>query len=326
MKNILVTLFFASFLLAAPGELVLPPVPEPIAIDGYAAKVNDRIITRNDVRKAMAPVIPDLYRLFQGAELDQRLDKAYQSAREQLIEKALMLEAFEAAGGQIPDHYVKEEIERIIRNQFKGDRALFEEFIMRQKKTLAEHFEEVRENIAAGMLMNEEVLRRVRITPGHIRSTYENNRKDYLIPEKIKHSVIVLNKGSTFEEQAVKREEAERILQRLLAGGDFAEAARTSSEGSRAEDGGAFSWMQPKDIRLELREEIAHIETGGIRMIETEDRLYIVKVDARRQASYQPFEGVRSSIKNRLVLEERRRLHQRWMERLKANSYIIRYD
>ena len=96
-----------------------------IPIDGYAAKVNQTIITRSDVRTTMAPVLPQLYNKYEGAELDQRLEEAYVNAREQLIEQALIVIAFEKQGGQIPDYFVKNEIDRIIRTRFFGDKVAF---------------------------------------------------------------------------------------------------------------------------------------------------------------------------------------------------------
>ena len=37
-----------------------------IPIDGYAAKVNQTIITRSDVRATMAPVLPQIYNKYEG--------------------------------------------------------------------------------------------------------------------------------------------------------------------------------------------------------------------------------------------------------------------
>ena len=47
--------------------------PSIIEVDGYAAKVNHQVITRNDVRQAMAPQLPEIYERFQGAEREAML-------------------------------------------------------------------------------------------------------------------------------------------------------------------------------------------------------------------------------------------------------------
>ena len=157
---------------------------QSIPIDGYAAKVNETIITRSDVRSAMSPILSQLYRRYQGDELEQQLEQAYLKAREQLIDQALIVAAFEARGGQIPDYYVESEIDRIIRDRFNGERARFEETLAAEQITYDDYLEKTRRNISASMLIREEVNQRARISPETIRITYESNRYDYLIPEK----------------------------------------------------------------------------------------------------------------------------------------------
>ncbi len=305
------------------------PVPtQSIDIDGYAAKVNDRIITVGDVREAMAPILPELYRTYQGEELQQALERAFRQSRDELIEQALILEAFEKKGGQIPDQYVNDEIRRIINDRFKGDEAQFEQTLAAQKMSRAEYMDTIRDQMIVGMMSSEAVSKRARVTPEQVRNQYESQREDtYFIPEKVKYSVIVLNPGETPEEKAVKLNEARTIRQKLLAGDDFAETAKAVSEGSRATEGGAFPWMQPSDAREELQETLRILQAGEISdVIETETQLYLVKVDARRQAAYKEFDEVRSDIKNALLAQERQRLRKRWIERLKAENYVRIYE
>ncbi len=310
-----------------PGVQPQPQQPVSIEIDGYAAKVNDRVITRGEVREAMAGVLPEIYRQFQGAQLEEELRKAFDRARDDMIERALMMEAFKAKGGQIPDQYVNDEIKRVINERFKGDKALFEQVLAEQKKTREEYMVMIREQMAVGMMMNEEVSSRARVTPEQVREEYEKNKEAFFIPEKVKYAVIVLNKGATPEDQTVKSEEAARVRQRLLDGADFGETAQQVSEGSRAADGGAFPWMQPKDVREELRETLRTLPAGEIsEIIDTGTQLYLVKVEARRQPGYKTFDEVREDLKNALTNMERERLKDRWIERLRENNYIVIYE
>lgn len=301
--------------------------PVSVDIDGYAARVNDRIITRGEVREAMAPLLPELYRAHQGAELEAELKKVFNRTRDELVERALIMEAFKLRGGDIPDQYVNDEIKRVINDRFKGDKALFEQVLSEQKKTRAEYMAVIREQMAVGMMINEEVSKRARITPEQVRAEYDTNREAYFIPEKVKHSLIVLNKGETPDDQAVKRAEAAAIRQRLLDGADFAETAKQVSEGSRASDGGSFPWMQPKDVRAELQPVLQTLPAGEIsEVIETDTLLGIVKVEARRQAGYKTFDEVRLDIKNALTAKEQARLRERWVARLRETNYVVLYD
>jgi peptidyl-prolyl cis-trans isomerase SurA len=319
-----------AFLLCSAAALAQTSAPVPtesVLIDGYAAKVNDRVITRGEVHEAMAPLLPELYRQFQGAALDEELEKAFVQARDDLIERALIMESFKTKGGEIPDQYVNDEIKRVISDRFKGDEALFEQVLADQKKTRSEYQQMIREQMIVGMMMNEEVSQRARVTPEQIRSEYELRQESYFIPEKVKYSVIVLNEGETPEDQAVKMEEARAIRQKLIEGADFAATAREFSEGSRAADGGSFPWMQPKDVREELRETLTSLPAGEIsEIILTDKQLYILKIEGRRQQGYTPFEEVRDQIKTALTARERDRLRSRWIDRLKKQNYVRIYE
>ena len=301
--------------------------PVSIEIDGYAAKVNDQVITRGEVREAMAPLLPELYRQYKGPQLEEELKKAFMSARNEIVERTLIMEAFNQRGGGIPDQYVNDEIKRVINDRFKGDKAMFEQVLAEQKKTRVEYMKMIREQMAVGMMISEEVSRRARITPSQIRAEYEKNKEIYFIPEKVKYSVIVLNKGATPEDQTVKKEEAAKVRQRLVDGADFGETAKEVSEGSRAADGGSFPWMQPKDVRKELRETLRILPAGEIsEIINTDTQLYLVKVEARRQPGYKTFDEVREDLKNALTAKERARLKKRWIERLRSDNYIVIYE
>jgi parvulin-like peptidyl-prolyl isomerase len=324
------TVPFLVFLLTAPtnfGQTNALPENRSIEIDGYAARVNDRVITRGEVREALAPILPELYRAYQGAQLETELEKAFVKARDELVERALIMEAFSARGGGIPDQYVNDEIKRVINDRFKGDKALFEQVLSEKKKTREEYMDTIREQMAVGMMFSEEVSRRARVTPEQVKSTYEANKETYFIPEKVEYSVILLNKGATPEDQAVKSQEAASVRQRLIEGADFGDVAKEVSEGSRAAEGGKFPWMQPKDVRPELQEILMALPAGEIsEIIETDTELYLVKVHARRQSGYKTFDEVRLDIKTALNAQERERLKARWIARLKENNYIVIYD
>lgn len=298
-----------------------------IPIDGYAAKVNQTIITRSDVRATMAPVLPQIYNKYEGVELDQRLEEAYVNAREQLIEQALIVIAFEKQGGQIPDYFVNNEIDRIIRTRFNGDKVAFEQSLSKDQITYDNYFEKIKNNITSSVLMNEQINQRAKISPEAVRIFYEANRYKYLIPEKIRYSIIMLNSGVTPEEKSLKKNTALLIMQKLNSGEDFNLLSKEFSEGARANQGGSYPWLQLKDIDKSLHHHLNQLRTGEISsIIEIKDQLLILKVDARRNASYQPFSEVRETIKDKLMILERNRLYNEWMNRLKNKHYIIRYN
>ncbi len=330
-KSILLLIYAcAAAVTGQTGPTAEPPAsarPERVEIDGYAAKVNDRIITIGEVREALAPMLPELYRTYQGEQLDQEYAKAFRRTLNELIEQALILESFESRGQPIPDQYINDEIQRIIKDRFKGDEALFEQTLTRQKKSRADYMDNVRDQMVVGMMIGQEVSQRARATPEQVRNYYEaHKQQNYFIPEKVKYGVIVINKGATPEEQAVKLEEARQTRQKLLDGADFSAMAQEVSEGSRATEGGQFPWMQPEDARPELHATLKTLPAGEIsEIVDTGTQLYIIKMEARRQSAIKSFDEVRDGIEKTLSAQERQRLRERWIERLKTEHYVKIY-
>jgi len=306
------------------GVLGLKPKVNSIEIDGYAARVNDRVITRGEVLTEMGPIILQLQRSFHGAKFKEEFDRAFKKTCNNMVNRILILSAFKELGGRVPEEYVQNEVHHIIKTRFKNDPAQFEQSLALRKMTRSDYLDKLRDDIKVRIMLNEVVRRRARITPSQVRKEYEKTKQKYFIPEKVKYSVILINKGKNPQDLKIKRKEALKIRKELLAGKDFAEMAKQVSEGARAAEGGKFPWMQPKDARPELRKALHTLEVGKISdLIETKNEFYILKIHGRRKANYQPFEKVRGDIKKILEKKEQERLKKRWIKRLREKNYVV---
>ena len=301
--------------------------PSMIEVDGYAAKVNHKVITRNDIRQAMAPQLPEIYERFQGAEREAMLLNLYQQTREKLIEDALISAEFSKRGAYVPDFYVESEIDRIVREQFNRDRSLLDEELIRNKKSYETFFNETRDRLGNSMLVGDVLRQQSHVSPEKIRRIYEENREDYLIPGKIKYSLITIYKGTTAEEQALKEEEIKHIKEQLELGASFSALAREFSEGNRAQEGGAYPWLQLKDVPDSFALAVNDLQAGEHSAIVEEDESFVIlHVDARRAANYQSFEEVRDRIEKEYMQRERNKQYQSFIDTLKESHYVIRYD
>lgn len=296
-------------------------------VDRYAAKVNERAITVGEILDIVEPQQQELQRISSSeAEYYENLDRLFKTILNDLIEKELIIEDYKNAGGALPDRYVNEEIKRVIHSSFGGNEALFERMLTERRMTREEYKQTIREKIIVGMMTSDRVTRRARVTPKQIRDAYDENIEEFAIPEGIKFRAIILNRGTTAEEQQVKREEAENILKKLKDGADFAQIAKTASEGPNAEQGGDFPWVELESLPDILKDELKMVSTGEISgIISSGEALYIIKVEGRREAGYLTFEEVRERINEVLLMEEQQRLHDQWISQLKKTNYVKTY-
>lgn len=318
------TRLYRTLLVAAALALLSSAAPGTgMEVDGYAALVNSRVITVGDVLALIRPVRMQLEKTYVGEELEAKTEESYQAGLQALIERSLILEEFTAQGGTIPDRFIDDQISEIISDNFDNDRAAFLKALTEDRLTLDDWREETRNRLQVTILRRKEVTDKVVIPPRVAREVYEASLDKYRTPAQIKLRMIALHKGETAEDQAAKLREAEQIRERLLAGEDFGEVAKSSSEGIKAAKGGDMGWVEPGSLRAELAKASEMLEPGRIsEVIPTDEEFYILKVEARKNAAVTPFEEAQRAIEKELRKAEEDRLYKTWMQRLKDKYYV----
>ena len=107
-------------------------------VNGIAAVVNGDVITYSQVREVVEPRERMLRAQFQGEQLVKQVQEARLAALKDLIDRQLIIQSFNKEGYQIPDHYVDQEIDTIIKESFGGDRNTFIKTLQAQNFTLGE--------------------------------------------------------------------------------------------------------------------------------------------------------------------------------------------
>ncbi|MDO9541712.1 MAG: peptidylprolyl isomerase [Kiritimatiellia bacterium] len=300
---------------------------EPIPVDGYAAVVNDKVITVSDVLKAMEPVERQLRETYFDDTLTGKIESAYASMLDSLIERELILSHFV---GQkqftLPDNVIDSRIDEIVRNKFNNNRAELRKVLDREGLTFEEWRNNYKNSLVVALLREREVDSKVADSPRAIREAYEKAGDKYRVPEQLEVRAIVINCGGTAEETSLKLKQAEDIRQRLMGGESFEELAKHASEDQKAAAGGYWGWIDPASRRAEIAAALKLLPVGDISaVIPVGDELYIFKVEGRKNASVVSFETVQESIRNELHKKEIRRLYDAWIERLKKNAYIKKF-
>ena len=143
--------------------------------------------------------------------------------------------------------------------------------------TYDNYFEKIKNNITSSVLMNEQINQRAKISPEAVRIFYEANRYKYLIPEKIRYSIIMLNSGVTPEEKSLKKNTTLLIMKKLKKknGEDFNLLSKEDFQ-VQTNQGGSYPWLQLKDIDKSLHHHLNQLRTGEISsIIEINDQLLI---------------------------------------------------
>ena len=297
-------------------------------VDGVAAVVNSNAITFSQVREMMMFRQRSLAEVYQGAELEQKMKESQQAALKDLIDRQLIIDHFNTEGFQIPAYVIEDQINKIIREEFGGDRQAFVRTLRAQGFSLARFREIERDKIIVQAMRQKAVRSDFVISPDKVEAYYRKNIEQFSTPEEIKLSMIVLRPefDATEEDIAAKKSMAEEIRGKLSAGGDFAGMAQMYSDDSTADFGGDWGWIDRRTLTSDITDAAFQLQTGELSpVIRLGDTFYIMKVDARKPAVRRPLEEVRDEISRKLFEEERLRLQDRWIATLREKAYVKIY-
>jgi parvulin-like peptidyl-prolyl isomerase len=300
---------------------------EPVPVDGYAAIVDDKVITVSDVLKAMEPVERQLRETYFDDTLSGKIENAYKNTLDSLIERELILNSFASQKQYaLPDSVVDSRIDEIVRNKFNNSRAELRKVLDQEGLTFEEWRKNYKNSLIVALLREKEVDSKVTISPQAVREAYEKAGEKYRVPEQIEVRAIVINCEGTDEEKALKLKQAEDIRKRLVSGESFKDLAKQTSEDPKADSGGYWGWIDPDTRRTEIATALKSLSAGDISaIVPAGNELYIFKVEGRKNASFMLFESVQETIRKELYKKEARRLYDAWIERLKRNVYIKKF-
>jgi peptidyl-prolyl cis-trans isomerase SurA len=297
---------------------------EPVMVNGIAARVNDAIITFQQIEGEMDEPERLLHSQLrnQPEVLKQRITKLRNDTVELLIERLLILDDFNTNPNyKLPESIVEEVIRRRIRDKF-GDRARMIKTLEQQGIKLETFRQRIKEEIIVNAMEFKNVGSGIVISPYKIETYYELHLDDMKVDDEVKLRMIFLRIKTDRDAQATKKK-AEEILSELKAGASFAEKAATNSDDAYGADGG----LRPAEDRKTLREDLAKVafslKPGELSdVLEMPEGCYIMKVEEFHPAHTKALSEVRGEIEKNLEAEQRQRLRKQWIERLKSKAFI----
>ena len=326
-----------TFILGTSALLLCPgPARGQMLVDGIAAVVNNKVITFQQIKQQVAETEKLLSQNLQGAELQERVKEAQLNVLKALIDRELIIQDFKKAGGLIPDTFVNERINDEIRERYGGDRMVFSKTLYERGETMAKFREEIADNAIVQYMRSRNVAQTVLVSPYQIEQYYQQNLRLFQQDEQIKISTIVLRKSEFPSTKTVNGKEisydpqeeiAKEILYKLDTGADFADLAKSYSEASNKDDGGALGWVTEKGklaIRSDLWPYISKLQPGQhTDVISTADGYYyIVQVEDRSKSSITPIDDVRKQIEDTIISQQSQQRQQAWLDGLRAKAYI----
>jgi len=312
--------------LTAQAQL-LPPEQRPISVDGFAAVVNERIITAGEVLTFIEPKRQQVIQTIRDKrKAQEELQKLYDEGLRVLIDRQLILLAFDDSELQLPENLVNDRMSEIINRRFANDRAAFEQTLAEEGVTLKEWRDQIRENLKMQIMRRVQIQDRIAVVPRQIRELYEQRVKALKSEEEVRLRAIAMKRPESREERTAVLRELYDIQLKIRDGEDFATLAREHSQDSHAEDGGDFGWMKLSYLKGELVEAIKSLDEGKVSdVVRAGDYYYLLRVEGRKDGKPRSLLEMQPELEAELMAVEEKRLYTDWMARLRNKYHVSRF-
>jgi peptidyl-prolyl cis-trans isomerase SurA len=297
-------------------------------LNGIAAVVNGEIITFSQVRELVGARERSAAEIYHGEELQRRIKEMRQGAVQDLVDRALILQEFRKKEFNIPSYIIDDSINRIIRQEFGGDRTAFVKTLQAQGYTMARFREVEKDKITVQAMRQAKTSDNIIVSPVKIREYYNKNSAAYTSPEQVKLRMIVLKEGSSngdapSDSSAGKKQMAAELREKLAGGAEFDRLAQMYSEDSTSDMGGDWGWIERKTLNEDLAKVAFSLKPGEISTVtQLDNGYYILMVEARKPAVTKPLSEVQPEIVQALIQEEKLKGQERWLKSLREKAYI----
>ncbi|MBA3609501.1 MAG: peptidylprolyl isomerase, partial [Chthoniobacterales bacterium] len=240
-----------------------------------------------------------------------------------LIDRQLIIQAFEKDKLQIPPHFIDERVDLVIKENFGGDRNAFIKTMESQKYTMSKFRGLERDKIIVQAMRAKNVTSNLIIPPGKVDEFYRKNRQLFASKAQIKLRMIMIPGHIESGGGVAQSSMAEEIRAKLITGADFDKMAQMYSEDSTRELGGDWGWIDDKTLAPELSQVAFSLRPGEIsKLVHIGGNHYILKVEARQGGEAKPLKEVRAEIEARLRQEQAQELQEHWLASLRSKAYI----
>jgi len=291
--------------------------------NGIAAIAEGQIITVEELRRELEPIIPRLRVESRSTqEFSKRVDKISREVLQNMIDRIIIVQAAENKGLLLPPSYIDQEYDEVLERNFGGDRRRFLEYLRARGETPRDFRADIYKRVVVSVMRSETRRSQSEISPERIEEFYVRNKIRFYQGEALHLRQIILTPLAD-EGLVPLRQTAKMAIHELDNGANFSDIARKYSQDEMSRQGGDWGWIERKDIRKELSDIAFNLEPGEYSQpVELSGTIFILYAEDKREEMIQPVSQVRDIIENVLVGEIARETQEKWLQDLRNDAYI----
>jgi hypothetical protein len=293
------------------------------ATGGYVMMVGGQTLTSDEVIESPAELggapIEYFRPIAQASDLEQFKERARSQLRNIVISKIsnmLLYQEVKREVGENLDTALEKQMEKVMREfvmAHGGDQIKADEELKAKGMDWKSFEEQQKKAMLVQWYVSKKTANNRPIAHHELMECY-NEIKDELfsIPAIIQFRLIDIRPDRLKLWKISKRRKlarllAERLLTRMQSGEDFGKLALQYSHGPFREFGGLWKPVQPDSLAAPydlLAAEAEKTEPGWISdLIVTDEHIFIMKLEEKQLADYEPFEKVQEQVRNKILIE-----------------------
>jgi peptidyl-prolyl cis-trans isomerase SurA len=301
-------------------------------VTGIAAKVNGRVITKNEVNYHLTPYRQQLDASMprKGPQYSSLVKKARGEILDSLIERELILSEFRVKTGdrKLPSHAIDQEINRQVRELYNNSRTEFNKSLRQAGVTPQQHRRETEKKLIVQAMRSQQFKNAVPPLPNEVQAEYnkhKNKMRDTTGDALEYHKIYIpkFDAQNALVTPKTQLELAEDIVAKLKKGAKFEDLAKQHSQDAWAAEGGKVEKTKRTDLSPTFAAILMETETGKtLGPLEDGRGFTIVRLDKKYYGPAPSLSKVRPAIEGRVRARKNKSKHDRWMKRLRDNGMI----
>ncbi len=265
------------------------------------ARVNGEIITRNEVE-----------RLVEGSGL------SYEKIIAQLIDRKLLIAAFEAQKGKVQTTQVDLQMENIIQNSFRGNRQQFVAVLQAEGQSIYELKDEIKNSIVENVMRQQNFQSANILSPKKIQTYYQQHPEQFSKPVRYCIQQSGFRADATLqvgEKTVLKREYLQELIEKET---DFSTIQSLLDE--FATD---VIWYTESELDPSLAKQLSNLSVNqNTAYIKMNEVFVTSRLVGKEPASIIPLAEVQGRIEEILIFEANTQAYKKYIQGLREKAFI----
>lgn len=308
-------------------------------IERVLVKVNGDIFTQTELEERQTAAIrarlgvdlkPEMVN--NNEELKKALDEVTPQLLVDAIDELLLLQMGKEKGYHLSDEQFKGWLDNLRKEQNLTDDQKFQAALKQEGMTIEDLRKNVEKQFLVSQVQRDEVGSKLSITEEEARQYYLTHKNEFAEPATVTLREILIevptgSKGGQATISVAQQDDAEQkasaLRTRILAGEDFAKVAAEASASSSKANGGLIGPINLAEVSVSLQDMIGKMKPGEITTpIRTNRGVQILKLEALKPASTQPFESVRDLVADKVHDVRQQTEVRKFMSKVRGQALI----